>query len=205
MADGQEIPQAITLPVEGMTCAACVSNLEYALKSVPGVTNAAVNLATEKALVEFASQQVSSVALEDLREAVSKAGYSVGSAKSTLAIGGMTCAACVMHVENALKRVPGVSSAVVNLATEKASVEFNTRRGGDGLVPPSSGAGRVPGGGCGRRFRRCRFRPWYRRVGTPGQGPGDSGAQIPVVVCGGGRGVTAPWDIPRFPLDRAAV
>jgi Cu+-exporting ATPase len=124
MANRQEIPQAITLPVEGMTCAACVSNVENALKRVPGVTNAAVNLATEKASVEFASQQVSSVALEDLREAVSKAGYSVGSARSTLAIGGMTCAACVMHVENALKRVPGVSGAVVNLATEKASVEF---------------------------------------------------------------------------------
>ena len=124
MADRQEIPQAITLPVEGMTCAACVSNVENALKRVPGVSNAAVNLATEKASVEFASQQVSSVALEDLREAVARAGYAVGSAKSTLAIGGMTCAACVMHVENALKRVPGVSGAVVNLATEKASVEF---------------------------------------------------------------------------------
>ena len=124
MADRQEIPRAITLPVEGMTCAACVSNVENALKRVPGVTNAAVNLATEKASVEFASRQVSSDSLEDLREAVSRAGYAVGSAKSTLAIGGMTCAACVMHVENALKRVPGVSGAVVNLATEKASVEF---------------------------------------------------------------------------------
>ena len=124
MADRQEIPQAITLPVEGMTCAACVSHVENALKRVPGVSGAAVNLATEKASVEFASQNVSSVSLEDLREAVAKAGYAVGSAKSTLAIGGMTCAACVMHVENALKRVPGVSGAVVNLATEKASVEF---------------------------------------------------------------------------------
>ncbi len=124
MADRQEIPQAITLPVEGMTCAACVSHVENALKRVPGVSRAAVNLATEKASVEFASQSISSVSLEDLREAVAKAGYAVGSAKSTLAIGGMTCAACVMHVENALKRVPGVSGAVVNLATEKASVEF---------------------------------------------------------------------------------
>ena len=40
-------------------------------------------------------------------------------------IDGMTCAACVMHVENAFKEIPGVSAASVNLATEKALVEFD--------------------------------------------------------------------------------
>ena len=121
MVDTRDIPEVITLPVEGMTCVACVMHVENALRRVPGVSSAEVNLATEKASVEFSAK---AVPLEDLRQAVAKAGYSVGAAKSTLAIGGMTCAACVMHVENALRRVPGVSSAEVNLATEKASVEF---------------------------------------------------------------------------------
>ena len=43
---------------------------------------------------------------------------------TTLIIGGMTCASCVMHVERALQGVPGVQGVSVNLATEKAQVEF---------------------------------------------------------------------------------
>ena len=39
-----------------------------------------------------------------------------------LQIGGMTCAACVMRVERALKKVPGVADASVNIATERATV-----------------------------------------------------------------------------------
>ena len=44
--------------------------------------------------------------------------------KVTLSIGGMTCAACVHHVEGALAGVDGVSGATVNLATERATVEY---------------------------------------------------------------------------------
>jgi len=46
------------------------------------------------------------------------------SVKLTLPVQGMTCASCVLRVENALKRVDGVDNAVVNLATESATVEF---------------------------------------------------------------------------------
>ena len=121
MAETLERSRRITLLVEGMTCAACVSNVENALKTVPGVTGAAVNLGTEKAAIDL---DTNDVPLDDLRQAVSKAGYRVGTAKAALHIGGMTCAACVMHVEKALKGVAGVSDAQVNLATERASVEF---------------------------------------------------------------------------------
>ena len=41
-----------------------------------------------------------------------------------LGVGGMTCASCVSRVERALKRVPGVQEATVNLATESARVVF---------------------------------------------------------------------------------
>jgi P-type Cu+ transporter len=62
-----------TLPVEGMTCASCVSRVEKALSSLPGVRETSVNLATEVATVKADS----AVALETLRTAVEKAGYSV--------------------------------------------------------------------------------------------------------------------------------
>jgi P-type Cu+ transporter len=42
-----------------------------------------------------------------------------------IGIGGMTCASCVMRVEKALKKVPGVDSATVNLATESARIEVH--------------------------------------------------------------------------------
>ena len=111
----------INLPVEGMTCAACVGHVENALKSVPGVVEASVNLGTEKASVEFDSTQVRFQAIE---EAVSGAGYKLGTQSASLNIGGMTCSACVSHIENALREVPGVAQANVNLGVERASVEF---------------------------------------------------------------------------------
>jgi len=48
--------------------------------------------------------------------------------KAELRIGGMSCASCVAHVEKALRRVPGVQEASVNLATERASVVFDPER-----------------------------------------------------------------------------
>ena len=52
------------------------------------------------------------------------AGYSVAGEVKTLPIGGMTCASCVAHVESALSALPGVLKANVNLATERATVEY---------------------------------------------------------------------------------
>lgn len=66
-------PQAkLDLEIEGMTCASCVSRVEKALKATPGVTEASVNLATEKARISFDDKSTSK---EDLLKAVAKAGY----------------------------------------------------------------------------------------------------------------------------------
>jgi len=110
--------QEWSLPIEGMTCASCVARVERSLGGVPGVSEASVNLATEAASVRTDG----SVALGTLRAAVEKAGYSVGEQNLSLQIDGMTCASCVARVEKALAKVPGVVSATVNLATEKAEI-----------------------------------------------------------------------------------
>lgn len=109
----------LTLPVEGMTCASCVGRVEKALAKVPGVAQATVNLATESAAVTLAER----VAALDLAAAVERAGYAVPHDAADLRIEGMTCASCVARVEKALKAVPGVVSATVNLATEQAHVQ----------------------------------------------------------------------------------
>jgi len=116
----------ISLPIEGMTCASCVGRVERALKAVPGVADAVVNLATEKASITTNA----AVDPATLVKAVEDVGYEVAASFSAptaasleVAIEGMTCASCVGRVEKALKAVPGVTNAVVNLATEKATIQ----------------------------------------------------------------------------------
>ena len=109
---------AISLPIEGMTCASCVGRVEAALAKVEGVASVSVNLATERADIRL-NRPVDRMALI---QAIEKVGYDVPQGTIELAIGGMTCASCVGRVEKALKAVPGVTEAVVNLATERATV-----------------------------------------------------------------------------------
>lgn len=110
----------LVLPIEGMTCASCVGRVERAIRAVPGVSDVSVNLATERAEVTYEDDEpdVGAVA-----EAVFKGGYMPGSKSTELSVAGMTCASCVGRVEKALRAVPGVLKAEVNLATEAARIE----------------------------------------------------------------------------------
>lgn len=136
-AAGETVAE-FSLPVEGMTCASCVTRVEKALAAVPGVVAAEVNLATETAAVRAAP----SVTADALAAAVERAGYAVPRYSIRLDIAGMTCASCVNRVEKALQRLPGVLSATVNLATERA--EVTVARGvvdADALVKAVTAAG----------------------------------------------------------------
>ena len=115
---GQAAGQTLVLPIEGMSCASCVRRVEMGLAKVPGVAQVAVNLATEKATVTLAEP----VPPERLVQAVQKLGYEVPQSTVVLQVDDMSCASCVGRVERALKAVPGVASASVNLATERATV-----------------------------------------------------------------------------------
>ncbi|HTO79055.1 MAG TPA: copper ion binding protein, partial [Methylocystis sp.] len=108
----------LAFDVGGMTCASCVSHVEKALTRAPGVAAASVNLATERADVRLTPEADAA----KIAEAVTEAGYEAVVETYDLGVGGMTCASCVAHVEKALKNVPGVIEASVNLATECASV-----------------------------------------------------------------------------------
>ena len=64
--------QNVTIPIGGMTCAACAQRVEKAIKKLEGVESAAVNFATEKATVTYRPQEVR---MSAIREAITKAGY----------------------------------------------------------------------------------------------------------------------------------
>lgn len=117
-----------TVKISGMHCASCAQTIEKALKSESGVTKANVNLATEKATVEFDPDQIN---LQRIFQVIEDRGYKplktqaqweIG--KINLKITGMTCAACAKNVEKALKNLEGVKAVTVNLATEKATVHY---------------------------------------------------------------------------------
>lgn len=109
------------LAVEGMTCASCVGRVERRLKALPGVEAVAVNLATERALVAY---DPAALSLERIVNAVHEQGYEVPVGEIDLGVAGMTCASCSGRVERALKSLPGVIEASVNLATERAHVRY---------------------------------------------------------------------------------
>ena len=108
----------VDIGIEGMTCASCVRRVEKALRKLPHVADVSVNLATERARVVVQGKPD----MAALAGAVREAGYQVPEVAFDLNVRGMTCASCVNRVERALKRVPGVISAEVNLATERAHV-----------------------------------------------------------------------------------
>ncbi len=113
--------QQIRLAVAGMTCASCSARVAKALKKTPGVTDATVNLASEQAEVQF---DPTLAAPDRLVTAIEEAGYGVITDCVDIPITGMTCASCSARVEKALRNVPGVIDATVNLASEHATVTF---------------------------------------------------------------------------------
>ena len=111
----------IRFSVEGMSCAACSSRVERILNKQIAVQEVSVNLATEKASVTYDVQQITATALFDL---IRDAGFIPISEQCELQIEGMSCAACVGRIERTLLKQPGVLSASLNLATERAQIEF---------------------------------------------------------------------------------
>lgn len=111
-------PQTTQLKISGMGCASCVGRVESALQTVPGVSGASVNFATETAQVTHDGQ------VSALIDALSGAGYPAATRQTTLKVDDMSCASCVSRIERSLKADPAVIDARVNLATESAQITF---------------------------------------------------------------------------------
>jgi len=110
-----------SIPITGMTCTTCAATIEKGLSDTEGVEQAKVTFTGEKASLEY---DPSKVDLAKIKETISELGYGVATRKSIFPVSGMTCASCVSRVEEALLSVSGVVSASVNLASEKATVEY---------------------------------------------------------------------------------
>lgn len=109
----------LTLPVQGMRCAACAARLEAVLTRTPGVTQASVNLALERADVAFDPRVGSTTSIV---RTITDAGFEVPRESHSFEVRGMRCASCAAAVEKALLALPGVLEAGVNQALQRADV-----------------------------------------------------------------------------------
>lgn len=113
-----------TYTIKGMHCASCAQNVERTVSKLAGVQSANVNLATEKLTVDY---QPESTSLDQMAEAVKEIGFELVKPKNQeiFLIKGMGCASCAAKIEQATRKLPGVASANVNLATEQLSIEYD--------------------------------------------------------------------------------
>ncbi|HEX2926823.1 MAG TPA: heavy metal translocating P-type ATPase [Ruminiclostridium sp.] len=117
-----------SLKITGMSCAACAARIEKGLNKLEGVKQANVNFAVEKATVEYDDTVTNK---EKFEETIQKLGYGIikeaekAGNKAELKITGMSCAACSAKIERKLGKTEGVIKAAVNLATEKANIEYD--------------------------------------------------------------------------------
>lgn len=117
------------IKIGGMTCASCAKSIEKAVGKLKGVTEVSVNFASEKLTVDFDNNVVT---ISDIQETIKKIGYDVieenKSSVVIIPIGGMTCASCAQRVEKSIGKLEGVLKVSVNIATEKASVEYDSQK-----------------------------------------------------------------------------
>jgi len=114
--------QTLTLPIAGMDCAECSQHVQHALARLPGVEEAQVSLASEKAVVRYDPKATS---LSTFRKAIEGAGYHLAYQTVEFPIAGMDCAECSQHVQQALSALPGVHEVRVLLSSEKAIMQID--------------------------------------------------------------------------------
>ncbi|XP_068645455.1 copper-transporting ATPase HMA5-like [Aristolochia californica] len=131
--EGSVVNKAL-FAVTGMTCSACAGSVEKAIKRLPGINNAAVDVLNNRALVLFYPGFVNEDTIRETIEDVGFEAYLINEEvkegpilKCRIRIRGMTCTSCSATVESALQGLPGVQQALVALATEEAEIRYDPK------------------------------------------------------------------------------
>ncbi|MCJ1372667.1 hypothetical protein MMC20_003892 [Loxospora ochrophaea] len=126
-----------TIAIEGMTCGACTSAVESGFKDVPGLVQFNISLLAERAVIVHESSKLSSEQIVDIIEDRGFDASILSSQKATserlatdstvqLKIFGLSDSTSATSLEGVLRQLPGVSSAVMNLSTSRASISHNS-------------------------------------------------------------------------------
>lgn len=122
---GEEVSMSVkkmTVPIDGMSCAACAVSIESSLKQQEGIEDVAINPVTNEGVITFSDELIS---FDNIKQTIEATGYHTTEAKAKFGIKGMTCAACSARSERVLNKIDGVLSANVNLMMEEATVFYH--------------------------------------------------------------------------------
>ena len=111
----------LTIPLLGMHCANCANTIGRGLKRVPGVSEANVSYANERAIITYDPKVVTP---QQLIEMIKDLGYGAALAETDLPVAGMTCNNCANTITRSLKRVDGVLDVSTSYASERTHVVF---------------------------------------------------------------------------------
>jgi P-type Cu+ transporter len=111
----------IELPISGLSLKQITPALETALRGLEGVSKATFNSTAGRLWVEYDSQRVN---LAQMAGAVKTAGFRLEGAQTRIGIENLRCASCMQFIEDELKATPGVLNALVNVATQEATVDY---------------------------------------------------------------------------------
>ncbi|HKU48688.1 MAG TPA: heavy metal translocating P-type ATPase [Nitrososphaera sp.] len=118
---GENRKQAL-LKIGGMHCAGCVNSIQRRVSLLSGVDSVQVNLANERAVLEY---DASKIGLESIEKAIEQAGYQVIYEKMSLVAEGISDSSDAMKLETTLRRLEGVKTASVNYGNSQIRVEYN--------------------------------------------------------------------------------
>ncbi|MDE2589680.1 MAG: copper-translocating P-type ATPase [Patescibacteria group bacterium] len=123
VAKQEEKIKRTMLKIGGMHCAGCVSSIQRSVSEVSGVNKIDVNLATEKATLEFDQTKVK---LDSIEKAIEEIGYKVVYEKLTLKLGGISDSTDSERLEQRLHQVDGIKSASANYGSSQINIEYNS-------------------------------------------------------------------------------
>lgn len=111
------------LKIGGMHCAGCVNSIQDHVSKLDGVDRFEVNLASQKASLEFDPDLVD---LSKIEDAVRAAGYSVLYEKLTMKVGGITDSSDASNLEKRLQSVEGINNASANYGNSQIIIQYNS-------------------------------------------------------------------------------
>ncbi len=111
------------IKIGGMHCAGCVSSIQGFVSELSGVKRVEINLATEKASIEYDPAQVK---LDTIEKAIQEIGYKVVYEKIILKVAGISDSSDSERIENNLKQLEGIKSISVNYGSSQINIEYNS-------------------------------------------------------------------------------
>ncbi|MGI0038397.1 MAG: copper ion binding protein, partial [Nitrososphaera sp.] len=111
------------LKIGGMHCAGCVNSIQRHVSTIEGVSKVEVNLASEKAAVEYDPARVG---IDEIEKAVRDVGYKVVYENISLKVEGITDSSDAQRLEQGLAKMEGVRTASVNYGSMQVNVSYNS-------------------------------------------------------------------------------